>query len=176
MPNIAHILLSLSLSLSLSTVLSQASNLNPKPCTRPGLKPVPCTLHPAPCTLNSTPYIGHSQCPPLPNEYDTHKTDTARFWPLLSGESAETFLGLPSSLGWGVALPPLSGSYCQSTFDAVYVYVVPWWELPIVPSYPYYPHTVSGTSPSMNAGTSPSMNTHCQRHFPLYERHLKMCG
>ena len=30
----------------------------------------------------------------------------------------------------------------QSTLDAVYVYVVPWSELPIVPSYPHYPQKV----------------------------------
>ena len=30
----------------------------------------------------------------------------------------------------------------QSTLEAVYVYVVPWSEFPIVPSYPYYLHPV----------------------------------
>jgi hypothetical protein len=27
----------------------------------------------------------------------------------------------------------------QSTFDAVYVYVVPWSKFPIIPCYPHYP-------------------------------------
>jgi len=30
-------------------------------------------------------------------------------------------------------------SHYQSSLDAVYVYVVPWSEFPIVPSYPHYP-------------------------------------
>ena len=34
----------------------------------------------------------------------------------------------------------VSDSHYQSTVDAVYVYVVPWSEFPIVPSYPHYPH------------------------------------
>jgi len=33
-------------------------------------------------------------------------------------------------------------SHYQYTFDAVYVYVVPWSEFPIVPSYPHYPQGV----------------------------------
>ena len=33
----------------------------------------------------------------------------------------------------------LYDSSYQSTLDAVYVYVVPWSEFPIVPSYPDYP-------------------------------------
>jgi len=32
-----------------------------------------------------------------------------------------------------------SASHYQSTLDAVYVYVVPWSEFPIVSSYPHYP-------------------------------------
>jgi len=35
-------------------------------------------------------------------------------------------------------------SHYQSTLDAVYVYVVPWSEFPIVPSYPHYPHSRCG--------------------------------
>ena len=31
----------------------------------------------------------------------------------------------------------------QSTLDAVYVYIVPWSEFPIVPSYPHYPQSGS---------------------------------
>ena len=38
----------------------------------------------------------------------------------------------------------ISDSHYQSTLDAVYVYVVPWSEFPIVPSYAYYPHTLLG--------------------------------
>jgi len=34
----------------------------------------------------------------------------------------------------------VSDSHYQSTHDAVYVYVVPWSEFPIVPSYHHYPH------------------------------------
>jgi len=33
----------------------------------------------------------------------------------------------------------VSDSQYQSTLDAVYVYVVPWSEFPMVPSYPHYP-------------------------------------
>jgi len=33
----------------------------------------------------------------------------------------------------------VSDSHYQSTLDVVYVYVVPWSEFPIVPSYPHYP-------------------------------------
>jgi len=36
----------------------------------------------------------------------------------------------------------VSDSHYQSTLDAVHVYVVPWSEFPIVPSYPHYPHAV----------------------------------
>jgi hypothetical protein len=32
------------------------------------------------------------------------------------------------------------GTRIVTTHDAVYVYVVPWSEFPIVPSYPHYPH------------------------------------
>ena len=35
----------------------------------------------------------------------------------------------------------ISDLHYQSTLDAVYVYVVPWLEFPIVPSYPHYPLT-----------------------------------
>jgi hypothetical protein len=40
----------------------------------------------------------------------------------------------------GQVLPLLLDPYYQFTLDAVYLYVVPWSELPIVPSYPRYPH------------------------------------
>ena len=33
----------------------------------------------------------------------------------------------------------------QSTLDAVYVYVVPWLQFPIAPSYSDYPHSTSLT-------------------------------
>ena len=42
---------------------------------------------------------------------------------------------------WGVGCrdsPLPADSHYQSTLDAVYVYVVPWTEFPIVPSYPHY--------------------------------------
>ena len=43
----------------------------------------------------------------------------------------------------GIDLDPrmavVSDSHYQSTLDAVYVYVVPWSELPIVSSNPHYP-------------------------------------
>ena len=39
-----------------------------------------------------------------------------------------------------VYMTVVSDSHYQSTLDAVYVYVVPWSEFPIVPSYPHYPH------------------------------------
>ena len=37
----------------------------------------------------------------------------------------------------------VSDSHYQSTLDAVYEYVVPWSEFPIVLSYPHYPHQPS---------------------------------
>ena len=39
----------------------------------------------------------------------------------------------------------VSDSHYQFTLDAVYVYVVPWSEFPIVPSYPHYPHPACPT-------------------------------
>ena len=46
----------------------------------------------------------------------------------------------------------VSDSDYQSTLDAVYVYVVPWSELPVVPSYSHHPqqrhHTVYASSGS----------------------------
>ena len=42
----------------------------------------------------------------------------------------------------------VSNSHYRSTLDAVYVYVVPWPEFPIVPSYPHYP------TPPPRTGTS----------------------
>jgi len=53
----------------------------------------------------------------------------------------------------------VSDSRYLSTLDAVYVYVVPWSEFPIVPSYPHYPHE-----------TRPRRNPQLQmpsRWFPL---------
>jgi hypothetical protein len=37
----------------------------------------------------------------------------------------------------------VSDSHYQSTLDAVYVYVVPWSQFPIVPSFSDYPHSTS---------------------------------
>jgi len=42
----------------------------------------------------------------------------------------------------------------QSTFDAIYVYVVPWSDFPTVPSYPHYPnHPPPHRVPSEKATT-----------------------
>ena len=39
----------------------------------------------------------------------------------------------------------VSDSHYQSTLDVVCVYVVPWSEFPMVPSYPHYPHRLRPT-------------------------------
>jgi len=60
------------------------------------------------------------------------------------GSAAAQTFGFPAEpvqRDWGT----YDFSY-QSTLDAVYVYVVPWSEFPIVPSYPHYPHMHSSSS------------------------------
>jgi len=48
---------------------------------------------------------------------------------VLHGELAHDLVQLRLSVAWVVR--------DQSTLDAVYIYVVPWSEFPIVPSYPH---------------------------------------
>ena len=60
------------------------------------------------------------------------------------------------------------GFHYQSTLDAVYVYVVPWSEFPIVPSYPHYPHC-QGNPDVEYRGTSLIRN---HLHLGPFSRHL----
>ena len=65
----------------------------------------------------------------------------------------------------------VSHSHYQSTLDAVYVYVVPWSEFPIVPSYPHYPHgaclslSLSHTDPHKDTHAYTHTHTHTHRHI-----------
>ena len=64
-----------------------------------------------------------------------------------------------------IRMPVVSVSHYQSTLDAVYVYVVPWSEFPIVTSYPHYPHTSlwKGTSQGWGIGSRVYCRRSCQR-------------
>ena len=55
---------------------------------------------------------------------------------------AGVFLRCTAERGQADACTARANHACQSNLDAVYVYVVPWSEFPIVPSYPHYPQRV----------------------------------
>ena len=67
--------------------------------------------------------------------------EEAPIWSALRHQSGVNGVSFPVQRDLDSYKTFVSDSHYQATLDAVYVYLVPWSEFPIVPSYPYYPQS-----------------------------------